>query len=937
MGFGYCCKIAAVLLFSSIVFTSFGCGSGYGTDAGGGNLAAAGGTTMKFFAEPRFGGGGLSGSIPRDNSVSAFTVSQITNTGLLDTSFTCNPPITASGIWKCTSKNPLADGAYLITTNSTSSSPPQAHILIFTSAYPTAGSATNPIKFITSDTAMTNYLLGSISGDAFASLVDNSKSTDPFFDVYSAFSLFDSTDISAFLTSNSKLFTFSSPACSSTELFPSKPWSPHGSLSASSKIVQQLDSGHPDELTTAVGLNGANNSCTLGTILDTPISKLSYQVYGGAYNESSLASSIALCQDYSHPDFGVVATTVLDAATQTNLGWYALRKSDLPAFVLGEFLESGTAPSIQFQKTDGITFSPDNIARNMILSDQPQQTYLAAVNPNKDIWLFSKCNNGPDLQLGYTPASTTVSLTLSKNAPILSSGKRGHLQMLVVKITDERLSDLKTACLDNLTNLAQVPSHFFSPVWPLLVQGSDDGRKQLAEWIGSSRCLCGSLWSYPYQQDSIVDGRDDFNFIVPAIVPGAQVSFTTSKSGFSGTTPSANSSGVVGYGSTQFQAGDVVTFTTGAIPLGSCTIPACAANQPIIFADGVCQACPLGQFQQDNVCIPCTPGPQDPAAYLPANSNQCQLCQTGYYEENNVCTLCPAASYLPTGTSVCIPCAPAQIQKNNQCVNCGSGKYEEDNVCKRCLGATYLPAGSNSCQPCPSEQFQAENVCQYCTGPNYLPKGSNTCQACGPAQIQKNHQCQQCPENHYQSNNVCVHCPAAHTLPANSNECQPCQLGYYSNNNVCTECQGTTYLPSGSNTCIACGGANIVIANTCTLCPPRSVASGRSTCTPCGYGQIETNNACTTCPAGQIATSLNTCAAGQTNDGCGKNSDCAPDFTCPATTNQSGTCAACPSAQHHLSFTPNKCTTGLTGSPCDIQEDCGGALKCLNSICTNGN
>lgn len=107
---------------------------------------------LSFYAEFWYA---TSNSLLPDDSVSTVTVQAVDSKGTLSTVlFNCTKN------FYCTSNNPLPDGIYLVTTDSTKSNPKQAHLFTLGTGHTTAGTQLEPVKITTFDENISTYILG---------------------------------------------------------------------------------------------------------------------------------------------------------------------------------------------------------------------------------------------------------------------------------------------------------------------------------------------------------------------------------------------------------------------------------------------------------------------------------------------------------------------------------------------------------------------------------------------------------------------------------------------------------------------------------------------------------------------------------------------------------------------------------------------------------
>ena len=219
--------------------------------------------------------------------------------------------------------------------------------------------------------------------------------------------------------------------------------------------------------------------------------------------------------------------------------------------------------------------------------------------------------------------------------------------------------------------------------------------------------------------------------------------------------------------------------TGGRVGQTLCEWERCESHE---FTDreGLCRACPSGfgcnsdtgaatrceanTFSVLGRCVGC-----DPNAVSPAGSDSVEGC---------VCN----AGYVKLEDGSCSACSPGTVWKEQRCVACEAGHY--------CVGRTHQDT-------CPADSYapQGSAVCLDCrpfSGCSAPCTDASSC-SCDPGYIRgKSGMCVRCGQGTMKSGDVCIPCLPGHSC-VGGNEVHRCGLGTFSlgnqsNCNACTDC-----------------------------------------------------------------------------------------------------------------------------------------------------
>lgn len=585
----------------------------------------------------------------------------------------------------------------------------------------------------------------------------------------------------------------------------------------------------------------------------------------------------------------------------------------------------GKASNTQFTPSDSVQYSFDNISRTSLYSGP---SYVLLEQKGQDVIVYSKCNDSSDVNLTFDPGNSTATLIVQNNSlPVLVSGQKSHLRMLAVKVDSSSYSALQTACLAQTDSVE--PSQLikqFVPLMSLLASGSDQGREELADWIGRSRCLCGANFNPPLDSPNLLVGyHDNFSVSFPLGVPGIAIKISSLSPSLDQTV-NTDIYGIAKFGSNLMTKGQVLDFKLGSDKVGTCTIPAAGQGSKLqTFRNGFFYNCYTGQTGDGCECAPHYVSDVTGKACVACGQNQissngvCQDCPANQVQVNNVCVACPVPTRYVSGS----------------CVYCGPGSYSNDGIyCETACPNTQvvgLVSGSYACKSCPAGQIAVSYQCQAC-GLNQYSNNNNQCVSCAADQVVVSNACASCPAGQIAYNGTCVACARGQYVSSNQcvlcgsdkivnnaqDGCQSCPNNQYANNYICSDCPAGEVGTTGS--CSLCQPGHIALNNQCVLAAAA-----------CSFGMVPVAGVCTPCPNGTQANSLGSCSNGGEGSICAVNSDCAGSFYCQGTNNHSraGVCTTCPTGQTNL-YLNEGCTDGQVGSSCDVYSDCNvlGGLSC---------
>ncbi|MBH1989289.1 MAG: hypothetical protein I8H75_05680 [Myxococcaceae bacterium] len=572
----------------------------------------------------------------------------------------------------------------------------------------------------------------------------------------------------------------------------------------------------------------------------------------------------------------------------------------------------GKAATTQFAKGHQVQFKFDSDSRATVFSDS---SYMTLKKAGQDVVIYSKCTDSPDTVLSYQAATSYAMVQVDTHSlPSLISGQTSHLRMLAVKVDANSYAGLQAACLTQSNSVE--PSQLlqqFVPWMALLASSTDEGREELGDWIGRSRCLCAENFNPPLDSPNLLVGyHDNFSVSFPLGAPGIPVAISPVNQ-----TVYTDRYGIAKLCSNQFQKSDTVGFEVDHVEVARCDIPGTAQGSHLqTFRNGFFYDCYEGQ-----------------------NGHECEC----------------ALHFVPdVSGQACIECKANQVSVNKSCQDCPSNQVQANNQCKLCSPKIY---GSGSCLACPSGSYSNDGIhCEpACQDEQIVGIISGTtygCKSCPEGQIGQNHQCKSCKVGQYASGNTCLDCPADQVVVENS--CQPCASGKIAYRGTCLSCGLGQYV--SSNQCVLCPTNQIVndAKNGCQSCPAEEHANNYR-CTKCSAGQIENaescstcqsgyaafdhqcilaaagcpfdtiaiDGVCTSCPSGTQSNSLGACSSGEEGSVCAVNSDCTGNAYCSGTQNhtQTGRCVACGLGEKHL-YLSEGCTDGKSGSLCDVYSDC---------------
>ena len=300
------------------------------------------------------------------------------------------------------------------------------------------------------------------------------------------------------------------------------------------------------------------------------------------------------------------------------------------------------------------------------------------------------------------------------------------------------------------------------------------------------------------------------------------------------------------------------------------TLPSVFYNPPMSIAsltkdpaELTCEPCPMGTYEQNEVC---------------------HFCPDGYYNDQigqTECTKkCPAGRFYSDATRK----ANTALWGQAECTNCAVGEYQNEegkNTCKTCSAGQYQDTTGNSgCKNCPAgkatdlvlnEGNTDRTECQSCGVGYYSGYSGNTyCQPCsamywmtpqfwGAGKYQNEEgktSCKTCglTETTYSNAaSACVSCPTGTRASSNYiGTCGHCWYGEYQDQLGQTTCK----------TCAAGQYSSQTGRSSCSSCDTGRYSGGGATeCTVCQKGKYQDSggqSSCKNCPAGRYQSQSST-------------------------------------------------------------------------------
>jgi len=341
----------------------------------------------------------------------------------------------------------------------------------------------------------------------------------------------------------------------------------------------------------------------------------------------------------------------------------------------------------------------------------------------------------------------------------------------------------------------------------------------------------------------------------------------------------------------------------------------CVCDKGYVFKNGMCEACPKGQYSDGmHACescpkktyrahdddTECTPCPDEYAATCADGTGESTTCEDNTYWEDDSCHPCPEEG-VKTCSGTTLTCLDGYYKEDYDCLACMlpfdticSGEPAKDaNNCpteklEPCEGATPICANNHKTCECP-----ANCTCDIygnITAPDGYYKDTETsCSSCQSVDANaltcdSNGVPLTCVDGYYLKNSTCTVCPTEGVASCGGDGFT-CQDGYEPEGDACVEKPKTISCTDGGNECTGC-----------QTCQDGICKDDASQC----LGGTCTNGSCTCADGKEICGTAGCCSPNQlcgSSDGwssgdytchspsiaCTKNSDCNSGEYCKVT------------------------------------------------------
>ncbi|KAL4440935.1 hypothetical protein ABPG74_009348 [Tetrahymena malaccensis] len=261
--------------------------------------------------------------------------------------------------------------------------------------------------------------------------------------------------------------------------------------------------------------------------------------------------------------------------------------------------------------------------------------------------------------------------------------------------------------------------------------------------------------------------------------------------------------------------------------------------------DNCLDSCPIGYFQKEKNCIPCTNFDSNCSQ---CNTVECLKCKQEFDLINKSCHQKCQSNQFRNPELNCqqchMSCSTCSGSLETDCITCiNSVSFNDIKICQIC-DKGYFYNQLNSPQ---NGNFDPQN-CQKCD-PQCLEchKQSNACLKCKINDpLIKSNCLAQCPDRYYQQDNICKQCQS-NCLICTQNKCNLCEEGYDIVQNQCSlKCQQNQFRDTASLQCqdchFSCQKCNGSSSKNCTSCIKQLNLNQQGECSICDEGEFYKGN-----------------------------------------------------------------------------------------------